>query len=104
MESSLQPASVKKIKEIEALCEHVDEHLDELSAPLMVLHGEADVRNALEHSRILKEKAGSKKKYFRSFPDARHGILHGPSERVDKIVTEIVAFTERIVPSASRHG
>jgi len=96
---NLQPASVKKTKEIAALCDFVNDNLAQLTVPLLVLHGSPDLRNDIKLSENLKENAGSKMKYFRSYQNAKHGILYSNPESSYNFQKDIGAFISRVAPA-----
>lgn len=91
----LQPASVKKIKEVGALCDYVNSNIAQLTVPMLVLHGSPDQRNDIKRSENLKESAGSAMKYFRSYRDAGHGILYGHPATTDSIQNDVSNFIMR---------
>mgnify|MGYP000733661890 CR=1 FL=1 len=96
---SLQPASVKKIKEIAALCDYVNNNVAQLTVPLLVLHGTPDPRNNIKLSENLKENAGSKTKYFRSYQYAKHGILFSEPQTSYSFQKDVSSFVARILGS-----
>ncbi|CAM6047489.1 unnamed protein product [Sphagnum compactum] len=78
---------IQTVKEIEA-------RSSEVTAPLLIVHGELDVVTDPEGSRRLYETAASTDKTLRIYPGMWHQLIGEPPENVDKVFGEIYAWLD----------
>lgn len=69
------PPTARKVLEVQNMCDYVNENLDKVTAPFLLMHGNMDVRNAPGLSDQLQKNTGSKSIFFRPYPDYKHGLL-----------------------------
>ncbi|KAJ8761295.1 hypothetical protein K2173_001351 [Erythroxylum novogranatense] len=60
--------------------QELERRLEEVSLPLLILHGEADVVTDPSVSKALYEKASSSDKTFKLYKDAYHSLLEGETD------------------------
>lgn len=71
----------------------------QVSAPLLVLHGAADKVTDPRVSQFLYEKASSKDKTLKLYPEGYHSILEGePDDRILMVLDDIVTWLDSRVP------
>ncbi|XP_050374430.1 caffeoylshikimate esterase-like [Argentina anserina] len=71
----------------------IETHLDKVSSPLLILHGEADKVTDPAVSRLLYEKASSKDKTLKVYQDGYHCILQGePDDTIFTVLNDIVTW------------
>ncbi|KAL6186575.1 hypothetical protein ACLB2K_042695 [Fragaria x ananassa] len=71
----------------------IEMHLDKVSSPLLILHGEADTVTDPLVSQLLYEKASSKDKTLKLYEDAYHCILQGePDDTIFTVLVDIVTW------------
>ncbi|XP_021763565.1 caffeoylshikimate esterase-like [Chenopodium quinoa] len=69
--------------------------LEEVSLPLLILHGEADVVTDPSVSKALYEKASSKDKNLILYKDAYHSLLEGePDEVIFRVFDDIISWLD----------
>ncbi len=78
---------IQTVKEIEA-------QSSEVTAPLLIVHGELDVVTDPEGSRRLYETAASTDKTLHIYPGMWHQLIGEPPENVDKVFGEIYAWLD----------
>ncbi|XP_068636722.1 caffeoylshikimate esterase-like isoform X2 [Aristolochia californica] len=72
-----------------------ENHLEEVSLPLLILHGEADVITDPSVSKTLYEKARSSDKKFHLYKDAWHSLLEGESdEMIFQVLDDIISWLD----------
>lgn len=68
----------------------------QVSLPLLILHGEADVLTDCSVSEALYEKASSSDKEILIYKDAYHSLLEGePDETISLVLDNIVSWLEK---------
>ncbi|XP_024026107.1 caffeoylshikimate esterase [Morus notabilis] len=73
----------------------IERQLEEVSSPLLILHGAADRVTDPQVSRFLYEKASSKDKTLKLYEEGYHCILEGePDERIFTVLTDIITWLE----------
>ncbi|PKA54118.1 hypothetical protein AXF42_Ash018128 [Apostasia shenzhenica] len=76
--------------------QELERHLEEVSLPLLILHGEADVLTDCLVSKALFEKASSSDKEILIYKDAYHALLEGePDETIFQVLDDIVSWLDR---------
>lgn len=69
--------------------------LEEVSWPMLILHGEADVVTDPSVSKALYEKASSKDKKLNLYKDAYHALLEGePDEVILSVLDDIISWLD----------
>ncbi|KAK9683201.1 hypothetical protein RND81_10G123000 [Saponaria officinalis] len=75
--------------------EEIERRLQEVSFPLLILHGEADMVTDPSVSRALYEKASSKDKKFNLYKDSYHALLEGePDEVISRVFDDIISWLD----------
>lgn len=70
-----------------------DSCLFQVSLPLLILHGEADVVTDPSISKALYDKARSPDKHLQLYKDAYHALLEGESdEMIFKVLDDVIAW------------
>ncbi|KAH7682612.1 2-acylglycerol O-acyltransferase protein [Dioscorea alata] len=85
--------------------QELENQLQEVSLPLLILHGEADIVTDPSVSKALYEKANSKDKKLCLYKDAYHSLLEGePDEMIFQILDDIISWLDEhcIKAGASR--
>ncbi|HEY3819728.1 MAG TPA: alpha/beta hydrolase [Polyangiaceae bacterium] len=83
------PAPARTAKELLDAMERIDERAPELGAPLLVLHGSADVVSDPDGSRRLVDRAGTLDKQLYVYDGLAHDLVHEPERaRVVRDVSE----------------
>ncbi|XP_031490126.1 caffeoylshikimate esterase [Nymphaea colorata] len=76
--------------------QEIEDHLQEVSLPLLILHGEADVVTDPSVSKALYEKAVTKDKKLNLYEGAYHAILEGESdESIFHVLEDIVSWLDQ---------
>ena len=78
----------------------------QVSLPLLILHGKADIVTDPSVSKALYEKASSSDKKLKLYKDAYHALLEGePDETILQVFNDIVSWLDehslRHTPSSS---
>lgn len=67
----------------------------QVSLPLLILHGEADIVTDPSVSKALYEKANNKDKKLCLYKDAYHSLLEGePDEMIFQILDDIISWLD----------
>ncbi|KAH7533284.1 hypothetical protein FEM48_Zijuj04G0114500 [Ziziphus jujuba var. spinosa] len=75
--------------------QEIERRLEEVSLPLLVLHGEADIVTDPSVSKALYEKAKSSDKKLKLYKDAYHSLLEGePDEMIVQVFDDIVSWLD----------
>ncbi|XP_030461190.1 caffeoylshikimate esterase [Syzygium oleosum] len=75
--------------------QEIERRLQEVSLPLLILHGEADRVTDPSVSKALNEKASSKDKKLIMYPDAYHALLEGePDETILRVFGDIISWLD----------
>jgi acylglycerol lipase len=85
-------APARTAAELLSTIAYLQAHLQELSVPLLALHGTADKLTNPEGSRALVERARSTDKTLKLYPGAYHDLLHEPIR--DQVAADILAWLE----------
>lgn len=73
--------------------QEIERRLEEVSLPLLILHGEADIVTDPSVSKALYEKASSLDKKLNLYKDAYHSLLEGePDEMIIRVFNDIVSW------------
>ncbi|CAB4273575.1 unnamed protein product [Prunus armeniaca] len=73
--------------------EEIERRLEEVSLPLLILHGEADIVTDPSVSKALHEKASSSDKKLILYMDAYHSLLEGePDEMIVRVFGDIISW------------
>ncbi|KAF7804863.1 caffeoylshikimate esterase-like [Senna tora] len=81
---------------------YVEESLEEVTMPFFVLHGEADTVTDPEVSRALYERASSKDKTIKLYPEMWHGLTSGePDENIETVFGDIIAWLDKRATDAA---
>ncbi|XP_074279073.1 caffeoylshikimate esterase [Silene latifolia] len=73
----------------------IESRLQEVSFPLLILHGEADIVTDPSVSKALYEKASSKDKKFNLYKDSYHALLEGePDEVISRVFDDIITWLD----------
>lgn len=75
--------------------QEIERRLQEVSLPLLILHGEADRVTDPSVSKALYEKASSKDKKLIMYPNAYHALLEGePDETILRVFNDIISWLD----------
>ncbi|GAQ78332.1 Monoacylglycerol Lipase [Klebsormidium nitens] len=75
---------------------HLQQRLQEITIPFLVLHGTADTVTDIEVSQALYEQAASSDKTIKIYPDGYHALLQGePEEQRQRIADDIVTWIDK---------
>ncbi|ERN03970.1 caffeoylshikimate esterase isoform X2 [Amborella trichopoda] len=76
-------------------CQEIERRLQDVSLPLLILHGEADVVTDPSVSKALHQKASSKDKKLCLYENAYHAILEGESdEMIFRVLGDIISWLD----------
>ncbi|KAL6906233.1 hypothetical protein ACP4OV_003834 [Aristida adscensionis] len=76
--------------------QEIEKRLGEVSLPLIILHGEADMVTDPAVSKALYEKAKSSDKKLLLYKDAYHAILEGePDETIFQVLGDIISWLDK---------
>ena len=76
-------------------------HLEEITTPFLVLHGEADAMTDIEYSRLLHERASSTDKTILTYPGAYHCLIVEPDGIGEQVATNVMEWILARVPQTS---
>ncbi|XP_051131668.1 caffeoylshikimate esterase-like isoform X2 [Andrographis paniculata] len=83
----------------------LEDTLDQVTLPFLVLHGEADAVTDPEVSRALYEQASSKDKTMKLYPGMWHALTAGePDNNVDIVFSDILSWLDNRVLRDHGHG
>ncbi|KAF2282701.1 hypothetical protein GH714_043701 [Hevea brasiliensis] len=75
--------------------QELEQRLQEVSVPLLILHGEADVVTDPSVSKALYEKASSSDKKLKLYKNAFHSLLEGePDDTIFQVLDDIICWLE----------
>ncbi|XP_002521224.2 caffeoylshikimate esterase [Ricinus communis] len=75
--------------------QEIEQRLEEVSLPLLILHGGADIVTDPSVSKALYEKARSSDKKFKLYKDSYHSLLEGePDEAIIQVFNDIVSWLD----------
>lgn len=73
--------------------QEIESRLEEVSLPLLILHGEADIVTDPSVSKALYEKASSSNKKLILYEDSYHSLLEGePDEMIVQVFNDIISW------------
>ncbi|XP_073000587.1 caffeoylshikimate esterase-like isoform X1 [Typha latifolia] len=82
--------------ELLRITQEIERRLEDVSLPLMILHGEADIVTDPSVSKALYEKARSSDKELRLYKDAHHSLLEGESdEMIFRVLDNIISWLDK---------
>ncbi|KAF7819878.1 caffeoylshikimate esterase-like [Senna tora] len=75
--------------------QEIEQRLEEVSLPLLIMHGEADIITDPSASKALYEKARVKDKKFCLYKNAYHDLLEGePDETIFHVLNDIITWLD----------
>ncbi|XWS75467.1 hypothetical protein CRYUN_Cryun01aG0091000 [Craigia yunnanensis] len=75
--------------------DEIEQNLEKVSLPILILHGENDVVTDPSVSRALYEKASSSNKRIIIYKDAGHSLLEGePDDMILKVFSDIISWLD----------
>ncbi|KAI4346879.1 hypothetical protein L6164_007742 [Bauhinia variegata] len=75
--------------------QEIERRLEEVSLPLLILHGEADTVTDPSVSKALDHKARISDKELKLYKDAYHALLEGePDETITQVLTDIISWLD----------
>ncbi|XP_004489111.1 caffeoylshikimate esterase-like isoform X2 [Cicer arietinum] len=75
--------------------QEIEQRLEEVSLPLLILHGEADIVTDPSVSKEFYEKASSSDKKLKLYKDAYHSLLEGePDEMIIQVFSDIISWLD----------
>ncbi|KAL7232046.1 hypothetical protein ACSBR2_010127 [Camellia fascicularis] len=75
--------------------QEIERRLEEVSLPLLILHGEADVVTDVSVSKSLYEKASSSDKKLNLYKEAYHSLLDGePDDMIIRVFDDIISWLD----------
>ncbi|KAF5181815.1 caffeoylshikimate esterase-like [Thalictrum thalictroides] len=75
--------------------EEIEHRLEQVSLPMLILHGEADMITDPSVSKALYEKASSSDKKLLLYNDAYHSLLEGePDEMIFRVLGDIISWLD----------
>jgi alpha-beta hydrolase superfamily lysophospholipase len=77
----------------------IQEHMGELSVPVLALHGEADTVTPPSGSKQLIERAQSKDKTLKLYPNLVHDLIHEPEK--EQVIGDVVKWMNDHVPGGA---
>lgn len=82
--------------------QEIEKRLEEVSLPLLILHGEADIVTDPSVSKTFYEKASSSDKKLKLYKDAYHSLLEGePDEMIIQVFSDIILWLDE---HSSKHS
>lgn len=83
----------------------LEQRLNEVTFPFLVLHGEADVVTDIAISKGLYEEASSFDKTLITYPGMWHGLLFGePDDNIDLVMRDITTWLNKRSPTVGSSG
>ncbi|OVA04983.1 Alpha/beta hydrolase fold-1 [Macleaya cordata] len=87
---------LKTALELLRTTQEIERRLEEVSLPILILHGEADIVTDPSVSKALFEKASSSDKKLHLIKDAYHSLLEGePDENIFQAFDEIISWLDQ---------
>ncbi|GMP28380.1 hypothetical protein CsSME_00003956 [Camellia sinensis var. sinensis] len=75
--------------------QEIERRLEEVSLPLLILHGEADIVTDVSVSKSLYEKASSSDKKLNLYKEAYHSLLDGePDDMIIRVFDDIISWLD----------
>lgn len=72
------PPTIRKLSELQKLCQFVKANMKNIKLPVLIMHGERDMRNDPTLSYALQAQIGSTSVFYRPYPDCQHGLFCDP--------------------------
>lgn len=86
---------MKTAYELLRVSTELEQRLQEISFPFIVLHGDNDRVTSKSVSKLLYDVASSTDKTFKLYPDMWHGLLYGePPENTEIVFSDIINWLE----------
>jgi alpha-beta hydrolase superfamily lysophospholipase len=89
------PAPAHTLKELLAAIDTIDEHMDDLFVPLLILHGAADQVTPPAGSKELYDRTPSSDRTLHLYPNLVHDLVHEPEKA--QVIGDIVNWSDRHV-------
>lgn len=94
-----QPAApVHTARELIGAVDRIQTRMEELTVPVLILHGTADKVTPAEGSKDLYRRARSTDKTLKLYPELYHDLVHEPEK--ETVLNDITAWLETRAPSA----
>jgi alpha-beta hydrolase superfamily lysophospholipase len=93
------PAPARTAAELLGAIHRIRERMAEMTAPLLVMHGEADKVTPPQGSKDLVDRAASKDKTLKIYPGAFHDLLHEPEK--EQVMADLVKWMSDHAPAAA---
>lgn len=93
------PAPVHTAVELLGAVERIQAHMEEITVPLFVMHGEADKVTPPEGSKTLVQRARSTDKVLKLYPGLYHDLLHEPER--EKVMADVVKWMSEHAPGGA---
>lgn len=85
-------APARTARELLLAIARIDEQMEALEVPLLVLHGEADTVTSPEGSKALVARAKSEDKTLKLYPGLAHDLMHEPER--EKVMRDVLAWLQ----------
>ncbi|XP_028800154.1 caffeoylshikimate esterase [Neltuma alba] len=84
--------------------QEIEQRLEEVSLPLLIMHGESDMITDPSASKALYEKARVQDKKFRLYKNAYHDLLEGePDETISSVLDDIISWLDKHSSKQNSH-
>ncbi|KAG8662481.1 hypothetical protein MANES_01G110400v8 [Manihot esculenta] len=91
----LDKPRLKTALEMLKTTQEIEQRLEEVSVPLLILHGESDIVTDPSVSKALYEKARSSDKKLKLYKDAFHSLLEGePDDVIIQVFNDIISWLD----------
>jgi alpha-beta hydrolase superfamily lysophospholipase len=87
-----ESAPAHTLKELLGAIDTIDDHMDDLFEPILILHGAADQVTPPEGSKELYERTPSSDRTLHVYPNLVHDLVHEPEKA--QVISDIVDWTE----------
>ena len=91
-------APVHTATELLAATKNIQEHMEDITVPLLILHGTEDKLTAHEGSEELYRRARSTDKTLKLYPGLYHDLVHEPEK--EQVLTDITTWLDAHAPGA----
>ncbi len=91
-----EPAPARTAREVLGAIDRIQEHMEDLTAPALIMHGGADKVTPPEGSRALYRRARAEDKTLRIYEGLFHDLLHEP-ERA-QVTRDVLEWLDRHTP------
>jgi alpha-beta hydrolase superfamily lysophospholipase len=96
------PAPARTAKRLLGAIDQIDQHMEDVATPLLILHGTLDRVTPPEASQELYQRASSEDKTLKLYDGLFHDLLHEPEK--DRVIRDITAWIHSHAPTASASG